>query len=121
MYDREGRLYTTKFTKPHDFEGFPQGGETSQKSGLNRLLGPPRGRPAHFAEHHYVVGNGPRRVADRPHAAPLAVDRAVLAPRPGAARPVALALHRGVKLVEELRRLQRVADGLLGVAEHVLA
>src|SRR2546423_6478161 len=51
-----------------------------------------------LVEDVHVVGNGPIRVLHRAHAAPLAIHRAVLAPRPAGSRPVARAMHGGVGL-----------------------
>src|SRR5687768_12697116 len=70
-------------------------------------------RRAGLIEDGHVVSNISSRLAHPAHAAPFPVDRAVLAPAPRGARPVALALHGGEDIVVELRRLQGVADGLL--------
>src|SRR4051812_18530105 len=61
-------------------------------------------RLAKLIKNNNVVARQAGAVAHRAHAAPLPVDRAVLAPAPGRAGPVAVAPHGGVDLVVELRR-----------------
>src|SRR5256885_16981548 len=104
----------TQCTKPL-LSGFKGYFRVEGRVGVGAALG------VELVEHRDVVGDGPGGVAHRAQAAPFAVDRAVLAPAPARARPVALARDVGIDLVVEVRRAQGVADAAGRLAEHVLA
>src|SRR4051794_23602538 len=73
---------------------------------------------ADFVERMHEVRDGAARLAHGADAAPLEVYGAVLALGRAGARPVALAQHRAIGVVEEASAYERAAEHLLRLADH---
>src|SRR3954471_2708359 len=74
-----------------------------------------------FIEDMHEMAGLAGRVAHHADRAPFAVHRAVGAPAPGGAAPIALGERRGERLVVELRRIQARAEVLRWAADDLVA